>query len=359
MKRFFLPFIMASLWLFTSCNSEDKHEVEPQIFQASTPYRTDTAITKTYVCQIRSKNHIDLRAQERGYIQNIYVDEGEKVQVGQPLFQIMPNLYRAEFQKAQAEASFAEIEYNNTSALAQKGVVSENELALAKAELDQANAKVELARTHLSFATITAPFEGLVDRLEVRLGSLVDDGELLTHLSDNSTLWVYFNVPEAEYLDYIMSPQKDDWEVSLQLANGVKFPEKGIVETIEADFDNETGNIPFRATFTNPQGILRHGETGNIIIHTPYEAALIIPQKATFEVLEKKYVYVINDEGVIESREVKIDAELPHLYILKSGLDEDETFLLEGLRLVRPGEKIEFNSIPAEVAIQSLELYAE
>lgn len=359
MNRLIVPLFAVSLSLVTACNSEEAHHSEPQIFHVSSPLRTDTSIAKSYVCQIRSKNHIDLRAQERGYIQNIYVDEGERVHTGQALFQIMPNLYRAEFQKAQAEASFAEIEYNNTAALAEKGVVSENELALAKAELDQANAEVELARTHLSFATITAPFDGLIDRLEVRLGSLVDDGELLTHLSDNSKLWVYFNVPEAEYLDYIMSAQIENWEVQLKLANGRLFSEAGVVETIEADFDNETGNIPFRATFENPQGILRHGETGNIIIHTPYEDALVIPQKATFEVLEKKYVYIVNEDGAIEAREVKIAAELPHIYILKSGLEEGEHFLLEGLRLVRPGEEIDYDVMPASEAIHSLDLYAE
>ncbi|NVK04323.1 MAG: efflux RND transporter periplasmic adaptor subunit [Flavobacteriia bacterium] len=359
MNRLALPLFAVSLSLVTACNSEKAKHSEPPIFHVSSPLRTDTSIAKSYVCQIRSKNHIDLRAQERGYIQNIYVDEGERVHTGQALFQIMPNLYRAEFQKAQAEANFAEIEYNNTAALAEKGVVSENELALAKAELDQANAEVELARTHLSFATISAPFDGLIDRLEVRLGSLVDDGELLTHLSDNSKLWVYFNVPEAEYLDYIMSAQIENWRVQLKLANGRLFSEAGIVETIEADFDNETGNIPFRATFENPQGILRHGETGNIIIHTSYEDALVIPQKATFEVLEKKYVFIVNDAGIIEAREVKIAAELPHIYILKSGLEEGEHFLLEGLRLVRPGEEIEYDVISGSEAIHSLDLYTE
>src|SRR5690606_39327306 len=101
----------------------------------------------------------------------------------------------------------------------------------------------------------------------VRLGSLIDEGDLLTELSDNSKMWVYFNVPEAEYLDQMSNKSKDSLlRVDLKMANGKMFENKGVVETIEADFDNETGNIAYRATFPNPKGLLRFGETGNDVI---------------------------------------------------------------------------------------------
>src|SRR5690606_1771530 len=127
-----------------------------------------------------------------------------------------------------------------------------NELALAKAKLDKAKAELALAMGHLGFTEIRAPFDGIIDRFRVRLGSLVDEGELLTSLSDNSKMWVYFNVPEAEYLDYITREKSDSvLKVQLQMANHQLFDQAGIVETIEADFNNETGNIAFRATFKN------------------------------------------------------------------------------------------------------------
>lgn len=358
MKSIILPVLLASTILI-SCGHAEEAQHHSTTLPVSSPVRMDTSITKTYVCQIRAKNHIGLRAQERGYIQHIYVDEGEKVHEGQLLFQIMPNLYEAELNKAQAEADYTRIEYDNTAALADKGVVSQNEVSLARAKYDKALADVELARTHLSFTRITAPFDGLVDKLEVRLGSLVDDGELLTYLSDNSQLWVYFNVPETEYLAYANSPHQDDWGVKLTMANGAQFSEHGIVETVEADFDNETGNIPFRATFTNPNGILRHGETGNIVVSTPLRNALIIPQKATYEVLEKKYVFVVTSENTIEAREVHVSAEIPHLYVISEGLKESDRILLEGLRLVRPGDIIDPEFIEPEDAINGLNLYAE
>src|SRR5690606_5586298 len=128
--------------------------------------------------------------------------------------------------------------------------------------------------------------------------------------------------------------------VNLIMANGQPFRFPGIVETIQADFNNETGNIAFRATFPNPDGLLRHGETGSIQVRVPLEDALIIPQKATFEILEKKYVFVIDDENRIKTREVVVEAELEDLYAIKEGLTGTERILLEGLRKVRDNDQI-------------------
>jgi membrane fusion protein (multidrug efflux system) len=153
------------------------------------------------VSQIRAIQHIELRALEKGYLKKIYVDEGQFVKKGQLMFQILPLQYQAEFQKAQAEANFAEIEYQNTKSLAESNIVSKNELALAKAKWDKAKAEMDLAKVHLGFTEIRAPFDGIMDHFAVREGSLLDDGDLLTTLSDNSKMWVYFNVPESQYLD--------------------------------------------------------------------------------------------------------------------------------------------------------------
>jgi membrane fusion protein (multidrug efflux system) len=152
------------------------------------------------------------------------VDEGQTVKKGQLMFQIMPMVYQAEQQKAQAEANFAEIEFQNTKALADSNVVSKNELALAKAKLDKAKAELGLATTHLGFTEIRAPFNGIMDHFQVRLGSLVDEGDLLTTLSDNSEMWVYFNVPEAEYLDYKSGEDGGSLlKVKLKMANEKLF----------------------------------------------------------------------------------------------------------------------------------------
>ncbi|MFN4083943.1 MAG: efflux RND transporter periplasmic adaptor subunit [Bacteroidia bacterium] len=353
--------ICAAALQIVACNHKENEKKEAK-FIATQPAKTDTTIHHDYVAQIRSIQHIELRAMEKGYIEKIYVDEGQYVRKGQLLFQIMPIIYQAETQKAKAEVSFAEIEYQNTKALAEQNVVSPNELAMAKAKLDKERAQLALAQAHLSFTEIRAPFDGIVGRFnDVRLGSLVDEGELLTTLSDNSKMWVYFNVPEAEYLDFATHAHPENkMRVQLQLANNNMFHEEGIIETIEADFNNETGNIAFRATFNNPKGILRNGETGNIFMPVTLKNALLIPQKATFEVLDKKFVYVIDEQNTVHATEIKIGSEMPHLYSVVSGLTASDKVLVEGLRKVKNGEQIKYELVPFhKIIAELLQLRAE
>lgn len=346
--------------LCTGCGHQEKeHEAEIR-FLVTSPLKKDTTISRTYVCQIRAIQHIELRSRESGYLEKIYVDEGQLVQKGQLMFQIMPLQFAAELQKAEAEARFTEIEYLNTKQLADSNVVSPNELALAQAKFDKAKAEVALAKVHLGFTKIKAPFTGIMDRFHVREGSLVNEEDLLTELSDNSQMWVYFNVPEAEYLNYRMNARKDSlMRVQLQMANNQLFQYPGYVKAIEADFNNETGNIAFRATFPNPKGLLRHGETGNVLVHAPYKNALLIPQKATFEVLDKKYVYIIDKNNEVKSREIIIGGELDHIFIVTGGLKENDKILLEGLRQVRENEKIKYTFAKPDSVLAHLNLYAE
>ena len=360
MKRILMVISLCALLLHTGCESKKEEKEEEVDYLVTSPLQKDTLVTKEYVAQIHAISHIELRALEKGYLQNIYVDEGQVVKKGQLMFKIMPMIYEAETQRAQAEANFAEIEYKNTKSLADSNVVSKNELALGKAKFDKAKAELGLAKAHLGFTEIRAPFSGIMDHFQGRLGSLVNEGDLLTTLSDNSKMWVYYNVPEAEYLDYKTQIIKEGaLKVELQMANNKLFDYPGLVETIEADFNNETGNIAFRATFPNPKGLLRHGETGNILVKLPIKNALIIHQKATFEVLEKKYVYVLDKDNVIRSREITIEAELPHIFVVKSGLKTTDKILLEGLRQVKENEKIHSKFVKPDSVISHLNLYAE
>ena len=340
---------------------EEGHEGnEHGRYPATNPLIADTVIQRDYVCQIHSVQHIELRALEKGYLQDVLVDEGQQVKEGQLLFRIRPILYQAEVQRAQAEAEFAEIEFRNTKSLADSNVVSPNELAMAKARYDKAKAELSVAQAHLGFTEITAPFDGIVGRFHVRKGSLLDEGELLTELSDNSSMWVYFNVPEAEYLAYQKSALAGNGtKVKLQMANGEVFDQIGEITAIESDFNNTTGNIAFRATFANPQGLLRHGKTGSILMDSRLKDVLLIPQKATFEVLDHRYVYVIDKDNVIHSTRITIGPELQHLFVVNEGLKKDDRILLEGLRKVKDSDSIAFELLPADSVVKHLDLYAE
>lgn len=360
MRIMLISISLCAVLCTTGCGSKQEEKEEETKFLVTSPLKKDTMITRDYVCQIHAISHIELRALEKGYLQKIFVDEGQSVKQGQMMFQIMPMLYQAETQKAQAEANFAEIEYQNTKRLTDSNVVSKNELAMAKAKLDKAKAELSLAQVHLGFTEIKAPFNGIMDHFQVRLGSLVDEGDLLTTLSDNSEMWVYFNVPEAEYLNYKTSvTQENLMKVNLRMANNQLFKYPGEVKTIEADFNNETGNIAFRATFPNPDRLLRHGETGNIEMGIPMKDAIMIPQKSTYEILEKKYVFVVDKNNVVHSREITIASEMPDLYVVKDGLTENDRILLEGIRKVKDNDKIEYEYEAPKTVFPKLKVYVE
>lgn len=361
MKQVFISIITAII-LFTTACKEHKEEKQEEIqFIVTSPIEVDTTINKEYVCQLQSVQHIEIRALEKGYLQHIYVNEGQYVKKGQIMFQIMPLIYQAETQKSEAEVNFAKIEYQNTKQLADSNIVSKNELALAKAKLDKAKAELSLSKAHLSFTEIRAPFNGIIDRFNVRLGSLLDEGELLTTLADNSKMWGYFNVPEAEYLDYISLEKKaGNAIVNLEMANHKLFDQKGVVETIEADFNNETGNIAFRATFLNPKRILRHGETGKILMPIILNKAILIPQRATFDVLDKKFVYIVGANNTLKAKQITVSQEMPHLYVVSSGLSAKDKILAEGLGKVKNNERIKYSFVPFEKELSDLiNLHAE
>ena len=172
-------------------------------------------------------------------------------------------------------------------------------------------------------------------------------------------MWVYFNVPEAEYLEFTSKEKNDRPAVNLLMANNKHFPYSGIVETIEADFNNETGNIAFRATFPNPDGLLRHGQTGNVKMSEPIKNALIIPQTATFEVLDKKYVYVVGKDKRVHSREITVGADMEDLFVVTAGLEDNERILFEGIRKVKENDKISYEYHEPLPVIAQLKVAAE
>ena len=265
---------ICSLMNLASCKSDKKEDVEISEFTFTNPVVKDTTFTKEYIAQIQSLQNVELRAQEKGYLENLYVDEGRSVKSGQLLFSIMPKLYEAEYLKAKADAKIVEIEYQNTKALADKNIVSKSELAMAKAKLEEANADLAAAETHLSFTKIKAPFDGTIDRIKFKKGSLIDEGTVLTTISNNREIYAYFNMSEVEYLDYKSRAKNDiNNKAGLLLSNGEKHKHQGQIETIESEFDNNTGNIAFRAKFPNPELLLKNGQTGKVQLVVPIHNA--------------------------------------------------------------------------------------
>ena len=341
---------------------EEEHQLEQRKVVVTSPVSKAVTLTQGYVCQIHSQRHIDVCALEGGYLDDILVKEGQSVKKGALMFKIRPILYKAEWDAETAERDLAQLEFNYTQELSRRKVVSTNELALLGAKLARAKAKANLAGAKVEFTNVVAPFDGIVDRLHEREGSLIKEGDMLTTLSDNSVMWVYFNVPEAQYLEYMagLGKGKDIGQIELMLADGNKFEQVGSIGAIEANFNNKTGNIPFRADFPNPKGLLRHGQTGTVLIRRVLNDAIVIPQRATFEILDKRFAFVVDKENVVHSREIAIvPNQLDDIFVIKRGLGVDDRIVIEGVRDVRDGDKVEYEFRQPEPLIANLKNRAE
>lgn len=369
--------IVAGLCILACSCAKNQEEVAHHAEASSpvvltTPSLMAVPITKSYVCRMQSRRHIEIRALNEGYLEEIPVQEGEAVRAGDRLFELYPVLYRTRLEAEKADLRLAEINLQNTQQLADRGFVSAPELARATAERDRAKAKLDRATAEFGFTSINAPFDGIVGRQLMQQGSLIEVGDTLTTLSDNAVMWVYFNVPEADYLRFKSSQRAGSSEsprilqlpgatIQIRLADGQIYKQNAATAlTIESEFNTETGNIEFRADFPNPNGLLRHGQTGTLLINQKLSGALVIPQRATFEILDRQYVFVVDKDSVAHQRQITIARELEDIYVIKGGLSAGESFVLDGVRQVRDGEQLERTQTrPPEEAVKNLKYNAE
>lgn len=355
MKQSFVLFGICVGLFLSACSSNKSDTTILEKFPVIHPMVSDTVYINEYVADIHSRQNVEIRSRVKGYIEKIYVDEGSSVQQGQLLFSISNKGFqqdllraRASLSSAIAEAKSAEVNLENTKIIVEKKVVAKSELDIAQSRLDAANAKIKEAESDeanalldLSFTEIKAPFDGIINRIPNKTGSLIDEGTLLTSISDNKEVLVYFKVSEREYLDLIFTRNSNkDTRVELLLANHQLYAHKGIIETVEGEFDKTTGNIAFRARFPNPNLVLKHGSSGKIRLKKELKNAMIIPQKSTFEVQEKTLVYVLDSNNVVQMRSIIPGLRLPNFYVIESGLSPNDRIIYEGLQRVKEGDKI-------------------
>jgi membrane fusion protein (multidrug efflux system) len=306
----------------SACNaSNEKPRVEADPITVTTLQPRTVTLTQKYVCQIESHHHIKIRAVESGYVEAIKVKSGQKVKQDDLLFQV-----------------------NFKKLLDSDAVVSKRDASPIASNLDKAKANMALAAVTSGVGAVKAPFDGIINRLECEEGGLVQKGATLATLSDNSQMCAYFNVPEAVYLEYKanLDQHRNDLKIELQLSNGSKYGQIGKLGAIGSNFDVDTGNIKFRADFSNPDGRLRHGQAGTVLINRVQNDAIVIPQQATFELNQKRYVYVVDQHDVAHQREVVIENELDGVFVVKTGVSAGEKIVVERGRVVRDGEKIEY-----------------
>ncbi|MGX5816664.1 efflux RND transporter periplasmic adaptor subunit [Chitinophaga lutea] len=342
-----------------AANNENEAQAYPVVQLAV----TDTVLHHNYVADIQAVRNVEVRARISGFLNTIHVDEGQRVTKGQLLFSLNDEESQAELARSKAalgsaiaEAKNGQLELDRVKLLVDRKVLVKTELDVAQAKLaalqakiDEARSAVSNAQVRLSYTGIRAPFDGIIDRIPLKTGSYVTEGNLLTSVSDIREVYAYFNVSETEYLEYTRHRKPEEQrEVRLVLADGSPYPWPGKIETVESEFEENTGSIAFRARFPNPQQLLKHGASGKVTLTNSLEDALLLPQKAVFEMQDKNYVYILDGDNQVKMRSFEPQGRLQHSYIVLSGLKPGEKVVCEGVRSLREGMRIQPQPVRAD-----------
>lgn len=374
----YLPFLFLIVSFFTSCNrSHEKKSGSKDNTLVVKLVATSIEVAQSYVADVQAVQFVEVKPKVEGFVEDVLVDEGEHVKKGQVLFKLSSaELYeevkeaQANYKQVQAELKMAEVEADRVKRLVEKDIISPIRLEQALAEADVARLRVQQAKSRLlraetnySYTTITSPFEGYVDRIPFKVGSLVTPSSLLTSLTDVSEMFAYFKINEKEYLEYkrtqlsgVEQPEYNNLE--LILSDQTTYPYKGTVETVEGDFERGTGSIAFRARFANPDRLLRHGVSGKIRMLTEMEDVILVPQRSTFEIQDFTYVYTVDEEGKVSVRSFEPLSRHGAYYVTKD-LPDNTLIVYEGVQQVSDGMVITPEIVDAETVRKQLELSDE
>jgi RND family efflux transporter MFP subunit len=359
-----LASLAASLLLLSGCGkgqaetTKEAEDAPPQVPVVALS-TTDQRLYHEHVADIQAERNVEVRAKVRGFLEQIFVDEGKFVKKGQPLFRIQPSEYQNQLARAQAaetgaeaEVASAKVQLERVQLLVGKNIIAKTETDLAMANLRtaqshvaEARARQSTARLNLGYTLVRAPFDGVINRIPLKVGSLIEETTLLTTVSDLSQVFAYFEVPESEYLEITRLRQTHPEQsrsdtIALVLADNSRYPYPGYIETSEGEIDENTGSIAFRARFDNPQHLLKHGATGRVRLTNVVSDALLVPQKAVFEIQDKSYVYVIDSNNVAHTRSFVPGNRTGNDYVVKSGLKRGERVVYEGTQEVKDGQKV-------------------
>lgn len=353
----FLFFVV--LAVLPSCKSKAEQEAKSVQYPVAILTEKDTTFFKDVVADIQAVKNVEIRTRIQGFIEDILVDEGAEVKKGQALFRLSSPEYTAEnnkatatLEKAMAEENASRLEMERIKQLVDKKVIASSELQIAQSKLQVAQANVSEAKAVLknahafmSFTTITAPFNGILDRIPLKVGSLVSEGALLTSISDITNMFAYFHLSENEYLKYKMAKQRgdtihDEKNICLYLSDGTLYDCRGQVESVAGQIDKSTGNIAFRAKYPNPKKLLRHGSTGSIRLKTDAMHVLMVPVKAVTELQDKYFVFVVDDQNKVKMESFVPSHRIGNWYVVGSGLKKQQKIVVEGTQSLREGSTI-------------------
>ncbi len=364
MKKILFTSIVLSFFILACSKKKPASEAPIPELAVYTIQNSETTTISEYPASIRGLVDIEIRPQVGGILDKVFVDEGAFVSQGQLLFKINERPFREQLHMALGNLNAADaavittqLEIDKLSPLVQNKVVSDYQLKSAHAahkialsNLEQAKAMVENAKINLGYTNIHAPVNGYIGRLPKRQGSLLapTDVESLTTLSDIQKVYVYFSLGEVDFIQFknqyigatLNEKIKNIAPVSLKLADKTVYEESGTIDVIDGQFDKNTGAIMLRATFPNPQNILRSGNTGKIQMKMNHTDALLIPQEATVEIQDKVFVFYVDTLNQVFKKPITTSGRSGNHYLVKDGLRNGDQIILKGFETLQEGTVI-------------------
>lgn len=365
-KNVVLICITILLFGVVSCKNGNKAQMGhgPMPFPVQSAEKNDVTIFNKYAANIEGEQNIEIRSKVDGFVDKIYIDEGSQVKKGQLLFKLsaetlnqQANAAKANIEVANAQVAVAQVEVDKVSPLVEKNIISPIQLKTAKsnlkaaqAQLIAAQAQYQNAKENLDYTIIKSPVDGIVGSLPYKVGSLVGRSEPkpLTTVSKISNVYAYFTLNEKQLLQFnrqlngstVSEKIKLLPDLELILADGSTYNHKGRIETINGMVNSRTGSISYRAIFPNPDNLLRSGISGTVRMPSALNEVVMLPQKATFELQGKRFVYLLGRENKVQSKEVIISNTTDTHFVIKEGLELGQKFVADGLIKLREGMEI-------------------
>jgi membrane fusion protein (multidrug efflux system) len=376
--HFFELSLVALALVFNACSHGDapgKGPNMPKTFDVEVLTASDAVFYKEYPANLEGIQTVEIRPRVSGYIESILVDEGATVKKGQLLFQLNASDLEAQVRSAAAmvkvaetQVAVAKIDFEKIRPLVEKQIVSQFELESSKAalaakeaQLAQAKANWENAKANLSYTRITSPTDGAIGNFPYRVGSLVSSAspEPLTVIANTSAIYAYFSMDEKAFLSLTKSLEGRNLQeklahlkdVSLLLADNSLYELPGQIETASSLIDQATGAVSIRVRFENPGRMLRSGSSGKVRIAEHIRNALVIPQKATYELQEKHFVYLLGADTTAVNTEIEVVAgNLKDTYVVTSGLKLGDKVIVEGIASLKNGTVVIPRIVDADAA---------
>ncbi|WP_330747010.1 efflux RND transporter periplasmic adaptor subunit [Chryseobacterium sp. CP-77] len=361
-KSGFLAASMSIAMVMYSCNSNsNKEETAFQMAAVPTDFielkKSDADISTAYPGSIEGQDNVEIKAQATGYLEAVFVKEGQYVNKGQTLFKINPSVYneqvntsKAGLKSALANQASAKLEIEKLKPLVEGKVVSEMQLKTAQANYEAASAQVAQAKSALGssninagFTYIKAPVSGYIGRIPNRIGNLISpsDASPLTTLSNINTVNVYFSMNEADYISFLkLAGQAEHNNVDLILADGSNYGLKGKLETASGNFDKSTGSIQMKAVFQNPEKLLRSGGTARIVLHKSAEGIIKVPKYSVKDIQDKFFVYKLNGKDKVQMIPIEIEGGTSMDYFVKAGVKQGDKVAINSIDMLTDGGQV-------------------